>query len=172
MPATKMSDKYANLAGVNLTQTGANTDTFVKFNFPYSIQDKIALLISRVEYNFSAWSSLNSADDWLGAGLCLAGTLTAAMNAEDPLIIDYVRSMRADFGAAASGQLVEMPFVKDLSTLPGGGILVPPVPLYAYVASSGLAAAAGCQIRFYFTWMTLAESDYWQLVESRRLISD
>jgi len=45
-----VKDTFANIAAVRVIESAANTQTSVKFDFPFSIMDKMALLISRIEY--------------------------------------------------------------------------------------------------------------------------
>lgn len=168
----KTKDQYANFAALLVTETAANTYTATKFAFPFSIMDKMGLLIHRIEYDwFIISAALGAANDRLVAGIVAAATVTDIEDVTDPLIIDSMRVSRYDLGAAASGFYFRQPYVKDFSNLPGGGILVAPNPLYLAVEGQGAAAASACQVRLYYTYMELATDEYWQLVESRRVIS-
>jgi len=164
-------DTYANMAAVTATPSVADEFAATKFAFPFSIMDKIGLLVSRIEYFLNAIGSLNSATDYIYTGLASAATLVDPGEPSDSLIIDSIRVIRTDLGAAASGVLVDFPLVRDFSTLPGGGLLVAPAPLYLWTKSSGAAAVMPVQCRLWYTYMELAADEYWQLVESRRVIS-
>jgi len=165
-------DKYANLAAVSVTESAINTQTATKFAFPFSIMDKMGLVIHRLEYTLSSLTTaLNSAGDSIFAGLIAAATIVDTNDGSDPLIIDRIRVGRVDFGAAASGLITVFPIVKDFSRLPGGGLLVAPSPLYLCVEGSGVATVATCRIRMFYTYLELATDEYWQLVESRRVIT-
>jgi hypothetical protein len=164
-------DSYSNIAAVYVTESAANTQTSAKFQFPFSIMDKMALLINRIEYWFEGLSSFNGADDRSIMALGAAAAIVNLNLQSDPLIIDSTRIMRMDYGVAASGFLVGQPFIKDFATLPGGGILVAPNPLYAIIQSTGAAAALAGTVKLFYTYMELATEDYWQLVESRRVIT-
>jgi hypothetical protein len=61
--------------------------------------------------------------------------------------------------------------VKDFAALPGGGIITPPSPLYAFLGSTGAAATLTLAVRFYYTYKSLSTEEYWELVETRRIIS-
>jgi hypothetical protein len=169
--AGKTTDKWAQLAALHVTQTVANTDVYVNFNFPFSIQDKVALLIHRIEYQPGSLNQLNTAEDAIEAGISCAKVLDDPMDITDPMLIDYHVVLRHDLGAAASGILRDATFIKDFSNLPGGGILTPPNPLYAFVHTVAAAAVMACRIRMYYTYFALADAEYWQLVESRRIVS-
>lgn len=165
-------DKYANMAAMGLTESAANTQTSAKFAFPFSIMDKMGLIIQRIEYDFvNILAALNSSGDRMTLAVTSASAVTDIMLQSDPMIIDSVKMSRYDFGTAASGFLLRQPYVKDFSSLPGGGILVAPNPLYFMIQGSGAGAACQASIRLYYTYMEMATDEYWQLVESRRVIS-
>lgn len=171
MATKKVVDTFANFAALKVQETAANTQTSVKFAFPFSIMDKMALVVSRIEYSFQSWDKFNSSLDYTYIGLSAAAKIVDIGNQADPLIVDSMAYQRADFGAAASGFLYSFPFVKDFSDLPGGGLLVAPSPLYGIIESSGASAACAAWIKVFYTYMELATDEYWQLVESRRIIS-
>jgi len=170
--AKKIIDQYANLAAINVVETAAGTLTSAKFSFPFSIMDKMALLVSRIEYWPGAIEQLNSTGDYILGGIIAAASVLDLRDQSDPLVIDSFSLGRLDQGTAATGHLINMPWVKDLSNLPGGGILLAPNPLYVAVKGSGAAGVVSLWVRMYYTYMELATDEYWQLVESRRIISD
>jgi len=55
--------------------------------------------------------------------------------------------------------------------MPGGGLIVPPNPLYLGIKGTGLAAAQAVSCRFWYTTIELTPDEYWELVEARRIIS-
>jgi len=169
--ATKKTDTFANIACVNVVESAANTQTSVKYSFPFSIMDKMAIIVNRIEYWWEGFGALNSTDDRSIAALVAAATIVNLDTQSDPLIIDSSRMARLDFGAAASGNFFFQPFIKDFSSLPGGGIIMAPSPLYGMVKGTGCGAVTGCQIKLFYTYMELNTDEYWQLVESRRIIS-
>lgn len=168
---TISTDKFANIAAIQVTETVAGTIAYTKFNFPYSIMDKMALLINRIEYLPLSISNLNSSTDNVVIALIAATSIVDINNQADPALLDSTRLIRNDLGAAASGTLHQFPFVKDFSSLPGGGILVAPSPLSAAIQSSGAAGVMNAWIKFFYTSVSLTTDDYWELVESRRIIS-
>jgi hypothetical protein len=166
-----ISDKFANIAATYFAMTTLNTARFVKFDFPFSIMDKVGLLINRMEYIIGGLDKLNSTLDWAIGGLACASTVADTEDTRDPLIVDQYKLQRIDMGTAASGMIVEAPFMKDFSGLPGGGILVPPSPLYAFMDSDGASDVMTLRIRIYYQYLELSPEDYWQLVESRRVVT-
>lgn len=171
MAAKTKIDSYANVAALKVTESAANTQTSTKFAFPFSIMDKMGILMHRIEYEVTNGANLAASVDRVTMALTTAASVTDITDVTDPQIIDSVRFTRYDFGAAASGILLRQPFVKDFSSLPGGGVLMAPNPLYMMVEGFSVAAAFIVQVRLYYTYMNMTTEEYWQLVESRRIIS-
>lgn len=173
MAGKKAVDSFANYAALTITESAANTFTSVKFNFPFSIMDKMGLVVQRIEYDMTSFAGAFAASaDTITFGVCVAATLSDVDNPADPLLVDTARVRRADFGTAASGIAFQFPIVKDFTTLTGGGILVAPNPLYGFVKGISAGAAATIAMRLFYTYMELGTDEYWQLVESRRIISN
>lgn len=172
MAQKKVLDMYSNVAAIDLTESAANTLTVAKFAFPFSIMDKMALLINRIEYEFANLPSVlaAAADQIIGGISAISNPVLT--DPTDPGVIDTVKLSRIDFGAAATGIMYFQPFIKDFATLPGGGILVAPNPLYCAIMGVSAGAAGRVKVRVYYTYMELATDEYWQLVESRRIISE
>lgn len=174
MPAktTNSTDQFANQAIISMVESAANTLTFKKLESGISISDKVAWVINRVEYFSSDFqdTNFNGKDDLALFGLSVSNSWSAATLTETT-IIDFNAVYRRDFGTAATGLFQTMPIVKDFSQLPGGGILVPPVPLYGWVSSSGVVNAITVVARLWYTLLTLTVDQYWELVEARRIIS-
>lgn len=165
------ADSYANFAAIKVVESAANTQTSAKFAFPFSIMDKMALVISRLEYWLSTPDKLDTTGDYVYLALTAAATITDISAQNDPLIIDNYLYLRRDLGTAATGIIFQQPTIKDFSDLPGGGLLVAPSPLYAMAQGSGCSAANVAWFKMFYTYIELASDEYWQLVESRRIIS-
>jgi len=135
-----------------------------------SLFEKMAWLISRVEYFISGYSSFNSTADMVTWGLSTTDQLTS-ISLSNGAVFDYANLQRLDLGVSATGMMINLPLVKDFSQLPGGGILVPPNPLYLGVVGNGMAAAMQVTAKLYYLNYQLATDEYWELVESRRIIS-
>lgn len=171
--ATKKAggDQYANIAAVQAIEAVAGTAAYTRFAFPYSVTDKVAILISRIEYWFGNVHQLNSTQDYIIAGLIAASSVVSLDNQADPAVVDSTRLARFDFGTAASGLFMNQPYIKEFSNLPGQGILVAPSPLYAAVQGGGAGGVVNCWVKLFYTYKELAVNEYWELVESRRIIS-
>ncbi len=165
------TDQFANIAAIQVTEAVAGTIAYARFNFPYSVMDKMALLINRIEYLPLSISNLNSSTDNVVIGLIAATAIVDINNQADPALLDSTRLIRNDLGAAATGTLLQFPFIKDFSSMPGGGILVAPSPLSAAIQSTGAAGVMNAWVKFFYTAVGLSTDEYWELVESRRIIS-
>lgn len=172
--ASKVSkvDQYSNVAAIYIQESAANTQTSAKFAFPFSIMDKMALVIQRLEYIIgNTPGAFNGSTDLGTMALTAAATIVNIWNQADPLMIDSYQVTRVDIGAAATGFYLNQPYVKDFTNLAGGGLLVAPSPLYGMIQGSGCAAALNGWIKVMYTYLELNSDEYWQLVESRRIIS-
>jgi len=171
MASGAANDVFANYAIITVTESAANTLTFKKLETGISLTEKVGWVINRVEYYLSALNvtQFNAAADTLYYGLALGnGFSVPAVDRNE--IIDYNSIERIDLGAVATGYFLLKPFIKDLSTLPGGGILIPPAPLYLWAKGESLAAAAIVTARIHYTMRNLKVDEYWELVEARRVL--
>lgn len=165
-----MADKYANQGFITLTPT-MNVLSFAELATFVSIFEKKAFLISRVEYVFSLACMLqfDAETDVVTYGLCTSNSIASAAIGE-PQIFDYNRLQEILTAAGVSSHLVQQPFVKDLSTLPSGGLLIPSRPIFLYMVSEGWTIAGELWARIYFTVVDLKADEYWELVEATRLV--
>lgn len=165
------ADKFSNSAVITVTESAANTLTFKKLDTGIPLFEKVAWIIQRIEYfiNDLAAGQFNASGDYMT--LALTATSSVAFLAlEDPAVIDLLQIRRSDFGAAANAYLEKMPWVKDFTSLPGGGLIVAPNPLYLAAKGNGLVAASSSLAKIFYTNYPLAVDEYWELVESRRII--
>jgi hypothetical protein len=163
-------EKFCNIAYNSVTESAANTLTFNKLETGISIYEKVGWLINRIEYYISTASAVFAADaDGLKVGWSTSDGLTS-WDESNSAWFDLMQFARVDYGTAGSGFVVEKPFVKDLSTLPGGGLLVPPNPLYLGAQGISLGAAQTVEARVFYTVIQLKQEEFWELVEMRRMI--
>jgi len=162
------NDKFANVITMEVETSAANTLTFEEVQIGLSLFDKTGILLSRIEYEpfNSAFAQMTATTDSIFIGVTTSNQLSE-LNPDQAAVVDRYMVQRQDLGAAATGALINTPFVKDLSTLPGGGILITPKPWYIGITSTGLAATCKAYVRFYFTIMKLSPQDYFELLETR-----
>lgn len=165
-----IKDVFVNQAYLTVTETALNTLTFNQLLTGISIYEKVGWLISRMDYNFEiAAGDFGASQDALNFGLAVSDQI-AAIGIDQSAVIDWNRVTRIDFGAAASGIQFNMPVSKDFSQLPGGGLLVPPNPIFIFAQGIALAGPYQVQARMFYTVKSLKPEDFWELVELRRMI--
>jgi len=169
--AAASKDQFANRAIVSVSESAANTLTFKKLETGISITEKVAWIISRIEYLIYLSSTVfNAGADYLDYGLSVSSAFTSPTFQEEA-ILDFNSMYRIDIGTAASGFFSELPLVKNFADLPGGGVIVPPAPLYLYARGVGLASATTVVARLFYVTKTMSTDEVWELVEARRVIS-
>ena len=162
-------DMFPNIITASITMSAANTLTFEEINVGLNIFDKVGLLLQRIIYEptVGTWSDLEASGDTIQGAICNDDGIDD-LDVNRQQIFDKVVVRRHDMGTAASGWIHRKEITADYSTLSGGGILIPPKPLYLAMGSSGLAAAGAMKVRIYFTMVKLADADYLELLETRR----
>lgn len=165
-----VTDVFVNQAYLEVVESAANTLTFDKLETGISIHEKVGWIISRLDYWF-VYDSTNFAasSDMVRFGISVTNTFTTPAPGEN-VVIDYNEVKRVDAGTPATSNLVIMPFTKEFGNLQGGGILVPPNPIYVYVQGVALTSAITMKARMFYTVRSLKTEDFWELVELRRMI--
>ncbi len=164
---TKVQDLYGNRAFVDITMTAANTLTFQQIQFGVGLFQGVALVLNRIEWypDRSVMDSLVANSDELKMALTNRDDLSAidasnqsilAMKQVDPLMV----------GAVVGIEIVDLPWVSDFSGIPGAGLIIPANPLYVGVYTVGFAAAARIRCILYFTFKTLTDAEYIELIQT------
>lgn len=170
--AKESTDKFVNRAYVSITESAAGTLTFKELETGVSVFDKAGWIIHRISYYLdnTSLNEFGAASDQLIAGITVSNKV-ASLDLSDPAVIDLFNLAIRPIGTPANFQWWLQPFTRDFSTLPMGGILIPPRPVYLAVISAGFASPAVLNARFEFTVRSLTPDEYWELVESYRIIS-
>lgn len=161
-----MADKYANILYEDVEESAANTLTFSEVNFGLSLFDKVGILIHRIEWHHT-YAQLIAVGDTIKFGLSTSQGWTTVAPSE-PSIITYHLRMLRDYGTAGNNKIFEDPLVEDLSTIPGGGMLITPQPLYMFVEGVSLPSAGIARMRMFFTIVQLKPEEYFELLETRQ----
>ena len=163
-------EKYVNQAYLSVTESAPNTLTFGKLETGVSIFEKVGWIISRLDYFVSIPVSDFAAEgDSIEYGLSVMDSLVA-VGLNLAAVVDTNARTRRDFGVAASGMVEVNPQTKSFAELPGGGLLLPPNPIYIFAKGIGLTAAQVVSVRMFYVVRTLKTEDFWELVEQRRMI--
>ena len=168
MPVSK--DIYCNQAYLTVTESGANTLTFNQLLTSISIYEKIGWIIARMEYKLTIDATdFAATDDAVQFGISTSDQI-ASIEMDNSPVIDTNEVRRTDLGTAANGLILISPIVKNFSDLPGGGIIVPPNPIYIFVKGYTAPNAFVIKARMFYTVKQLKTEDYWELVEMRRMV--
>jgi len=164
-------DQFSNLAYLSVTESAANTLTFKKLETGVPLFEKIAWIIHRIDYWVNALAAyLDTNGDNIYTGLSTSNQFTT-VGVDQACILDVFQMIRTDYGTAATGNIWIRPVVRDFSGLPGGGLIVPPNPLYLFVVGAGCAAANFVMVRLRYSTLQLTADQYWELVEGTRIIA-
>lgn len=169
-------DVYANIGAIEVVMSAANTLTFKELQSYVSVFDKKAFVIHKITYALpnGAWLEMDAETDWMSFGVSTSNqwsneAISAVYNRPD--VVDFNHVYTLLHGAAANAEIRYGQLEKDFSTLAGGGLLVPARPVYGYMNTGGFAALSSVYMRLYFTVVDVSVDEYWELVESTRIIS-
>jgi len=165
------ADNFASQAMFSTTESAANTLTFSKLETGLSVYDKIGWVLARVEIplTVATLDLFNGNGDVLEIALTATNTITAFDDANAAIYM-HRTLLRRDVGTPAVSFFIDTTIVEDFSTLPGGGILLLPNPLYLAIKGTGLTGAATVDVRIFFKAMDMTDQDYFNLVQARQLL--
>ncbi len=172
MAKGKIRDLYANKLFGEVTESAANTLTFNEINTNVSIFDKVGWILNRLE-----WYIPSATSQLIQAGVdFIEFALTASNNIGDLLLSNASVIDTVLFNVLAPVDLtgaviMDNPLIRDFSTLPGGGLIIAPRPLYVAIKGTSLATPATVQVRGYFTQLPLGAEDYLELIDFYRIVS-
>lgn len=171
MAKSRMKDQYANKAYGTVTETGANTLTFSEIQTNVNIFDKVAWVVSRIEWYLSQATILLLIDsaDHLECGLTASNGIDE-LSLREASVID-VMDFQKDVGDATGYLYRNMPIVRDFGSMPGGGLIIAPRPLYVAAEGTSLAGAVTAECRFYFRQFEMAADEYLELIDFYRIVS-
>jgi hypothetical protein len=154
--------EYADIATISVVESAANTLTFKKLDTNVSSREKVAMLIHRVELYSNGFALLVAADDTVDVALC--GSQVADL--EDLTNPQVYWHQKLFYGDVES-----RPIRSDLTSLPGGGLLILPNPLYLGAKGASIASASTEKVRLYYTLVELKDDQFWQLAQSLRILA-
>lgn len=163
------TDKFVNVLSQTITQSAVNTITFQEINVGLNIFDKVGMIIHQVRVAV-ATASMNEMlvnGDVFRFSIVTSNLLTS-ITLEQPAVVDSFNLNVIPHGTPASAEIQKNPFIIDYTSLPGGGLLVTPRPLYLALDTSGFSAVASASVRFFFTVVDLKPEEYFELLEARQ----
>lgn len=166
------TDQFAQIGYITVTQTAANTLTFAGLSVFSNVLGSKGMIIHSAEYvfgNSNGYALMVGSGDILACGLSGDDGL-ASVDLDDPQVYDYNSLLYLPYGTPADHEIFKNPIVRDWSSFPGGGLLVPADRLYLFCDSLSVASAATVQCRFRFTLIELAAQEYLELAQSLRVL--
>lgn len=166
-----MTDKFVNKAFIQVIESAANTLTFAELATGVAIFEKVAWIIHRIHWFVGKAVLKEIIADTFSITYALTGNNKMnQLSLDDPGVYDMQAIICASTAAPANFVVHTIPVVRDFSTLPGGGIIVPPRPIFIAAVGGGLAAPASVQVRIEYTVRELKADEYWELVEATRIL--
>ena len=165
-----IKDSYSNKGYGSVTESGAGVLTFSEIQTNVSIFEKVAWVIQRIEWYLAqaTVTLLVDSADHLECAL-VASNSVASLGLEIPGVIDVVDLQR--YQASGVGFTYQvMPWIRDFSNLPGGGLIIAPRPLFLAILGTSLATPASVECRFYFTQKILRAEEYLELIDFYRIV--
>ena len=166
----KAKDLYSNKGYGQVTESAAGTLTFSEIRTNVSIFEKVAWILHRIEWYVSQamYSLLMDASDHILMALTASDSI-ATLGLNVPAVIDLMDTIRIQATGVGFNDY-NLPFIRDFTTLPGGGLIIAPRPLFLAVQGVSLGSAASVEARFYFTQKTLSADEYMELIDFYRIV--
>jgi len=166
--ASGKKDIYANLYTGSVTESAAATLTFDEIDLGLNVFDKVGILINAIEVDLTSfYQTADASGERVKLGMSQSNGFAAA-DMEEKSIIWWQAPYLKFVGTPATAHWLESIWRWDLSTYPGGGLLVTPRPLYFFAEGVAVASAMTFDYRFFFTVVKLAPDEYFELLEFRQ----
>lgn len=158
------ADVFANSALATVTIAVADTLTFQQINMAVGLFQGVAMNLHKIEWwpSMAACRQIVAASDNLHMALTTTNRLTTIQDITDPAIV----AMKAVVGIGVAVERYELPLIQSFEDLPSGGRLIPAQPLFLAADTSGFSAGVTINAVLYFTFHTLADADYLELLQS------
>lgn len=152
------------------TESAANTLTFREVQTNVSVFDKAAFVLHRLEWYIDAttFNLIVASDDTFRMALTSSQNITT-LGLDNPAVID-LEELQGKVSSAVGFQYRDAPLIRDFSSLPGGGLIIAPRPLFIAVQGVSLASAGTAKLRAYFTIKNLSAEEYLELVDFYRIV--
>lgn len=169
---SQTKDLFTNLAYASVTESAANTLTFAELNTGVSVHEKIAWVINRIDWFLTQATTLLivAAGDGFSIALTSNNQVSDIEDLSDPSVIALIQHLEVASGTPAVLIKHDQPYIKEYSSLPGGGLIITPKPLYIAAQGISLASAGVYKCRIYYTVKELAADEFWELVQASRIV--
>jgi len=165
-------DRFANIATLELTLSGANTLTFQELRTNTGIdadrKSATALLIDEIDYfvGTAVLAEMTASGDVIVGGLTISNAVTDLTDFTDRRILDTFLYQRGDLGTAASGWMHTFPLRHQWFP----PMIVGERSVFLGMVTTGLASAAVLRCRIYYRVVTLTQGEFIEIAEVFRLV--
>ena len=166
----KKTDQFANKFFGTVVEGSANTLTFNEIPTNVDVFSKKAWVLHALEWypGVASLNALDAADDVIQAAL-VSSQAISALSLGDPGVIDLLE-IEANVATAVGFAVSILPIRRDFTSMPGGGLIISPRPLYLAVKGISLGGALTVSCRGYFTAIDLNADEYLELVDFYRIV--
>lgn len=167
--AQRPTDKYANVAQIEVIETAAGTITFAELVTGISLAQGIGMVIDELDY-YPTQTSLDdvvTTPDELGMALTVSNTLANLSPTNRTVIHNCTITAGPTIGTnAGDGRLIKVPFVYQFFP----PMIVASPRLYAGIIGASLAAPATLNLRIFFRYIPLTTAEYLEIAEAHLLV--
>lgn len=166
------SDKFANIATVEVTMSGANVLSFAELRTQVGInpdrKSAAALIIDEIDYlpGTASIGEMTTAADEILMAITISNAVTDIKDITDRRILHAGDLLRKDNGTAASAELVKLPLVHQFFP----PLITAERSLYLGMDSVGLASAGILRCRIYHRVVQITQGEFLELAEVFRLV--
>jgi len=172
--AGNVKDRFPQFMKLKVTQSSANTLTFSQISLGGPVFQYAGIIINRIEYSITAATLelMTVTEDFCQLAITGSDSI-ATLGTDQPEVYDEFYITKLDQGAIAnnSPKLIVRNWVKDYSTFPEGGCLVPLQDIYLAMASGGLASPGVAGARLWYQIIELTAQDYIEIAQRLRVLS-
>lgn len=160
---TSLTDIYTNRTMARITMSVADTLTFQQVRFAVGLTQNFALLLNRIKYFPEAafLQALQAATDTLNVALVTREDIND-LNPTNLSVID----VHALFGCGANVTPMHNPIESDFNNLPGGGLIIPPNPLFIAIASTGLGVTGVMDVVLEYQYVELTDNQAREVLQT------
>lgn len=176
MPLKVLGGSFA--VAIDVTyNSGGGSVIYDPVNTGLSTTDRIGWVLEKMEdFTVASTAQFDTTADNGYYGLCLSNQINLTGGLSTVLSVPQVKwtgyIQRFDFGTAATGAFYQRPVLFDYTSMPDGGILMVPQPLYAFVFASGITGGTFTfKARAWFHAVQLTDADYFNLLQSNQLLT-
>lgn len=163
-------DKFANKLYGSCTESAAGTLTFNEIQTNVDVFSKRAWVLHRLEWYIPVATRLLFVDgsDYIDCALVSSSSISS-LELDNPAVID-LWEIQMYYGSNVGKGYIDMPMIRNFESLPGGGLIITPRPLFTAVKATSMATPVTVECRGYFTSLELSADEYLELVDFYRIV--